>query len=190
VIATNGGSAALFAYLVCAALVAWPLFTYELIFGQYISKCNVDAWPAVHLRWKGLGYAQFMLLFIIQTYMQVVIAYTLPYIKASCIEPLPYSDEVHGKCFNSYIFNSSSLSYSHGGLYSIPLQICYPYIGEKHYWETYVLGKHPDPLSFKGLGGFDGEVWVALLSECIDVSTCFHSYSSYQAFTSNILSLL
>jgi len=26
VIATNGGSAALFAYLVCAVLVAWPLF--------------------------------------------------------------------------------------------------------------------------------------------------------------------
>ena len=102
-IATNGGSAALFAYLVCAVLVAWPLFTYELIFGQYISKCNVDAWPAVHPRWKGLGFAQFMLLFIIQTYMQVVIAYTLPYIKASCIEPLPYSDEVHGKTLNSYL---------------------------------------------------------------------------------------
>jgi len=43
--------------------------------------------------------------------------------------------------------------------------MCYPYIGEKKYWETYVLGKHPDQLSFNGLGGFAGEVWAALLSE-------------------------
>jgi len=43
--------------------------------------------------------------------------------------------------------------------------MCYPYIGEKKYWETFVLGKHSDPLSIKGLGGFDGEVWAALLSE-------------------------
>jgi len=129
VIAQNGGSAALFAYLVCAVLVAWPLFTYELIFGQYIQKTNADAWPAVHPRWKGLGFAQFMLLFIIQTYMQVVIAYTLPYIKASCVEPLPYSDEVHGgKTINFYNFNSSSLSHTFmQDLYSIPHQTLYPY---------------------------------------------------------------
>jgi SNF family Na+-dependent transporter len=146
--------------------VAWPLFTYELIFGQYISKCNVDAWPAVHPRWKGLGFAQFMLLFIIQTYMQVVVAYTLPYIKASCIEPLPYSDEVHGKTLNSYLQLFIIVVLSRWFVLNPSSNVLSLYIGEKKYWEkTYVLGKHPDPMSFKGLGGFDGEVWAALLSE-------------------------
>ena len=52
----------------------------------------MDAWSTVRPRWRGLGYAQLMLVFIVQSYFSVVVAYTLPYIKASCVTPLPWTE--------------------------------------------------------------------------------------------------
>ncbi|KAL7454735.1 hypothetical protein ACHAWC_006343 [Mediolabrus comicus] len=127
VIATNGGSAALLAYIICAIFVAWPMFTYELILGQHLRKSFIKAWNTVRPRWRGFGFAQLMLIFICNSYFSVVIAYTLPYIKASCITPLPWT-----------------------------------VVGTKKYWEEDVLGKLPTPNLIKGLGGFEGEMLVAL----------------------------
>ena len=92
VIASNGGSAAVVAYLTCAVFVAWPLFIWELILGQYLRRTFIDAWQAIRPRWLSFGWAQFLLLFIAQSYFSVIIAYTLPYIASSCREPLPWTD--------------------------------------------------------------------------------------------------
>jgi NSS family neurotransmitter:Na+ symporter len=92
VIATNGGCAAVVAYLICAVFVAWPLFIWELILGQYLRRTFIDAWEAIRPRWLSFGWAQFLLLFITQSYFSVVITYTLPYIVSSCQEPLPWTD--------------------------------------------------------------------------------------------------
>ena len=70
----------------------WPMFTYELILGQHIRKAFMKAWNTVRPRWRGFGFAQLMLLFIANSYFSVIIAYTLPYIKASCITPLPWTE--------------------------------------------------------------------------------------------------
>ena len=59
VIASNGGSAALVAYLICAVLVAWPLFLFELILGQYLRLTFVKTWEAIRPRWLSFGWAQF-----------------------------------------------------------------------------------------------------------------------------------
>ena len=83
VISKNGGSAAVMAYLICAVLVAWPLFIYEMILGQYLRKTFVATWTHIRPRWASFACAQFLLLFIAQTYFSVVITYTLPYIAAS-----------------------------------------------------------------------------------------------------------
>ena len=57
----------------------------------------VRTWEAIRPRWLSFGWAQFLLLFIAQTYFSMVITYTLPYIAGSCQEPLPWTDGVTSK---------------------------------------------------------------------------------------------
>ena len=66
VISKNGGAAAVIAYVVCAVLVAWPLFIYEMILGQYVRKTFVETWAFIRPRWHSFAWAQFLLLFIAQ----------------------------------------------------------------------------------------------------------------------------
>lgn len=72
VIASNGGCAAVVAYLICAVLVAWPLFLFELILGQYLRLTFIKTWEAIRPRWLSFGWAQFLLLFIAQSYFSMV----------------------------------------------------------------------------------------------------------------------
>jgi SNF family Na+-dependent transporter len=90
VIASNGGAAALFAYLVCAFLVSWPLFLYELIIGQSIRLSTIRCYEMIRPRWKSLGYASGTMLFFVLSYYAQIVAYTLPYIIDSCKDPLPW----------------------------------------------------------------------------------------------------
>ena len=92
IIASNGGAAAVVAYLICAVFVAWPLFLYELIIGQYLRLTFVKAWEKIRPRWLSFAWAQFLLLFIAQSYFSMIITYTLPYIVGSCQDPLPWTD--------------------------------------------------------------------------------------------------
>lgn len=106
VISQNGGAAAVVAYLICAVLVAWPLFIYEMIVGQYTRKSFIRTWVAIRPRWLSFGWSQFLLLFVAQTYFSVVITYTLPYIAASCQEPLPWTDNTTSQIYwNTTILN-------------------------------------------------------------------------------------
>ena len=93
VIASNGGAAALFAYLVCAVLVAVPLFLYELIMGQSIRLSTIRCYEMIHPRWKSLGYASGTMLFFVLAYYSQIVAYTLPYIIDSCKDPLPWVEK-------------------------------------------------------------------------------------------------
>ena len=129
-------------------IMKWPLFTYELILGQHIRKGFMDAWSTVHPRWRGFGWAQLMLIFIVQSYFSVVIAYTLPYIKGSCQSPLPWTA-----------------------------------VGTVEYWEEVVLGKLPYPDLIKGLGGYEGEMAIALT-----VFWVINFFSVSVAFGKNVLS--
>lgn len=90
VVAQNGGGAALVAYIVCAVLVACPLFLYEMIMGQHIRLSTIRCYDKVRPRWKALGIASGLMLFVILCYYGMVIAYTLPYIWNSLKDPLPW----------------------------------------------------------------------------------------------------
>ena len=90
VIAQDGGAASLLAYMISFVFIATPLFMYEMILGQFVRLSALPAWKFVHPRWAGLGYSQFLMTFIVQSYFVMVIAYTLPYIFGSCVEPLPW----------------------------------------------------------------------------------------------------
>ena len=83
----------MFAYLVCAVLVAVPLFLYELIMGQSIRLSTIRCYEMIHPRWKSLGYASGTMLFFVLSYYGVVVAYTLPYILDSCKDPLPWVEK-------------------------------------------------------------------------------------------------
>jgi len=105
VIASNGGAAAVVAYLVCAVFVSWPLFIFEMILGQYVRKTFTKTWETVRPRWLSFGWAQWLLLFIAQSYMAMVTTYTLPYIVGSCRTPLPWTGNSEGYWKNT-ILNS------------------------------------------------------------------------------------
>eukprot|EP00578_Thalassiosira_sp_NH16_P030313 CAMPEP_0181078506 /NCGR_PEP_ID=MMETSP1071-20121207/1523_1 /TAXON_ID=35127 /ORGANISM="Thalassiosira sp., Strain NH16" /LENGTH=621 /DNA_ID=CAMNT_0023159827 /DNA_START=28 /DNA_END=1893 /DNA_ORIENTATION=- len=115
VIASNGGAAAVVAYLICAVCVAWPLFIYELILGQYLRLTFVRAWEAIRPRWLSFGWAQFLLLFIAQSYFSMIITYTL---SGSCQEPLPWTGNTTSQEYwQDTILNSfSDLHDKPGGL--------------------------------------------------------------------------
>ena len=93
VIAQNGGSAALVAYLVCLFLVALPLYQYEMIIGQFTRLSTIPCFEYIRPRWKTLGIASFFMLFIAESYFTMVIAYTVPYIFNSLWDPLPWAAE-------------------------------------------------------------------------------------------------
>lgn len=92
VIARDGGAASLLAYMLSFVFIATPLFLYEMILGQYTRLSSLPAWIQVRPRWTGLGISQFLLCFIVQSYFVMVIAYTIPYIASSCVDPLPWAD--------------------------------------------------------------------------------------------------
>ena len=115
VIASNGGAAAVVAYLICAVFVAWPLFTFELILGQYLRKTFIKTWETIRPRWLSFGWAQFLLLFIAQSYFSMIITYTIPYIVGSCSTPLPWAEDSGKSAFdtvlsllNAQVFNIKS----------------------------------------------------------------------------------
>jgi len=93
IISQNGGTAALVAYIICAVLVSVPLFLYEMILGQYTKLSTIPTYAAIRPRWLSFGFAQAAMLFAVQSYFSMIIAYTLPYIVASCQDPLPWMDD-------------------------------------------------------------------------------------------------
>lgn len=106
VIANNGGAAALVAYLICAVLVAVPLFLYELIVGQHVRLSTIRCYATIRPRWKSLGYAAGGMLFVVLAYYAQVVAYTLPYILASCEDPLPWIEQGAESYWTDTILNS------------------------------------------------------------------------------------
>lgn len=90
VISQNGGAAALFAYVVSGVFVAGPIFFYEMLLGQHTRENFLNSWTKIRPRWTSFGAAQLLLLATITCYFAMVIAYTLPYIVASCQDPFPW----------------------------------------------------------------------------------------------------
>eukprot|EP00927_Polykrikos_kofoidii_P077384 TRINITY_DN74324_c0_g1_i1.p1 TRINITY_DN74324_c0_g1~~TRINITY_DN74324_c0_g1_i1.p1 ORF type:complete len:597 (-),score=79.06 TRINITY_DN74324_c0_g1_i1:83-1873(-) len=99
-----GGGAFVLAYVICMVTVATPLFFFELALGNQLRKNSLDALTAIHPRWKGLGYAQAIMVFCILLYFNVLIAYALLYVCASIFDPLPWAGD--SKQAQHYWFNT------------------------------------------------------------------------------------
>ena len=96
VIARDGGSASLFAYIVCTIFVGTPLFMYEMIVGQYLRLHAYNAWTFIKPRWEGLAMSQFVMVLLVQSYFVMIIGYTVPYMIGSCQDPLPWTEHSAG----------------------------------------------------------------------------------------------
>jgi len=86
-----GGGAFVFAYLLCLFTCALPLFMLELGLGQWTHKFFIDTYNTIRPRWRGLGYAQAFMLFMLTSYYNVLIAYALVFAFSSVIDPLPWA---------------------------------------------------------------------------------------------------
>jgi SNF family Na+-dependent transporter len=104
-IAQNGGGAALIAYIICAVLVAVPLFMYEMIVGQYTRLSTIHCYHTIRPRWASLGVASGCLLFIVLSYYGMVVAYTFPYLWNSLKTPLPWLEQGAEEFWFDHVLN-------------------------------------------------------------------------------------
>ncbi|XP_038046532.1 sodium- and chloride-dependent glycine transporter 2-like isoform X1 [Patiria miniata] len=86
----NGGGAFLIPYFGALFLAGLPTFFLDLVLGQYSSLGCISVWRAVPLL-KGLGFSQVVYSFIVGSYYNVVITYSVFYFFASFTSNLPWT---------------------------------------------------------------------------------------------------
>ena len=67
-----------------------------MIAGQHTRQSTIRCYGMIRPRWKSLGYAAAILLFIALSYYGMVVAYTFPYIFSSLQHPLPWTEQDGG----------------------------------------------------------------------------------------------
>lgn len=87
----NGGGAFFFAYCVLMFIIAVPLYTMELSFGQFSSLGPIEVWKCLPAG-KGIGYAMVIISLSVAIYYNVILAYTLFYLAQSFRSVLPWQD--------------------------------------------------------------------------------------------------
>lgn len=93
----NGGGAFLFAYFVILFLIGMPMLTQEMALGQKFQGGDIEAYGRINWRFRGVGLASVVGVYIIVTYYSVIIAYSLVYAVRSFESPQPWAyDETWG----------------------------------------------------------------------------------------------
>ncbi|ELT99233.1 hypothetical protein CAPTEDRAFT_119450 [Capitella teleta] len=92
----NGGGAFLIPYLICVVVGGIPLFFLEVALGQFMSQGGVNAWLIVPL-FQGVGFACTVIVFLVNCYYNVILAWALFYLFASFTSELPWDS-----CDNSW----------------------------------------------------------------------------------------
>jgi len=87
---TNGGGAFLLAYFIVLFLIGMPMLTQEMALGQKFQGGDVEAYGRMNPRFRGVGLASVIGVFVIATYYSVVIAYSLIYFVGSFESPQPW----------------------------------------------------------------------------------------------------
>jgi len=87
----NGGGAFLFAYFVILFLIGMPMLTQEMALGQKFQGGDVEAYGRINWRFRGVGLASVIGVYIIVTYYSVIIAYSLVYAIRSFESPQPWA---------------------------------------------------------------------------------------------------
>jgi len=86
----NGGGAFLIPYIMALVGVGFPIIFLEMAFGQFASLGTITIWRVCPL-FKGIGFAIVIVLIMVNTYYNVLIAYALYYLFASITNQLPWA---------------------------------------------------------------------------------------------------
>uniref|UniRef100_A0A671LR84 Transporter n=1 Tax=Sinocyclocheilus anshuiensis TaxID=1608454 RepID=A0A671LR84_9TELE len=86
----HGGGAFLIPYTIMLAVAGLPLFFMESSFGQFCSQGPINVWKAVPIL-QGVGITMMLVSTFVAIYYNVIIAYSIYYLFASCQYPLPWS---------------------------------------------------------------------------------------------------
>ncbi|KAL5021959.1 hypothetical protein ScPMuIL_001114, partial [Solemya velum] len=86
----NGGGAFLIPYVVCLVFGGIPIFILEIALGQYMSQGPTGAWAICPL-FKGIGVATVVIVFLMNIYYIVVLAWGGYYLTMSFTSVLPWS---------------------------------------------------------------------------------------------------
>ncbi|KAI3382518.1 hypothetical protein SNEBB_010954 [Seison nebaliae] len=86
----NGGGAFLIPYVIFLLLVGIPIFFLELAIGQYSSRGPIRCWEMCPM-FKGLGIAMFIIVSYMNIYYNVIVGWSLYYLRLSFSYVLPWS---------------------------------------------------------------------------------------------------
>ncbi|XP_058795199.1 sodium-dependent nutrient amino acid transporter 1-like isoform X2 [Phymastichus coffea] len=108
----NGGGAFLIPYIFILTVVGRPFYLLEMILGQFSSKSTIKVWDMVPA-FRGIGFAQFLVLVALASYYCSLMALTMFYLAMSFQSELPWSKcwpEWGDICFDSTNRNGSKSS--------------------------------------------------------------------------------
>nr|KAF6497823.1 solute carrier family 6 member 15 [Rousettus aegyptiacus] len=86
----NGGGAYILLYLILLLVIGIPLFLLELSVGQRIRQGSIGVWNYISPKLGGIGFASFLVCFLVALYYNVIIAWSLFYFSQSFQQPLPW----------------------------------------------------------------------------------------------------
>ncbi|XP_072045893.1 sodium- and chloride-dependent taurine transporter-like [Amphiura filiformis] len=86
----NGGGAFLIPYFICLVVAGIAILILELAIGQYMQSGGITAWNLVPL-FKGTGHASIVILILLNTYYNIILAWSLYYLFMSFTAKLPWS---------------------------------------------------------------------------------------------------
>jgi hypothetical protein len=86
----NGGGAFLIPYLIFLIMGGIPIFLLEVGMGQFMSRGGIEAWNIVPC-FKGIGWASLVIVFWLNVYYIVILAWNLFYLVQSFSSVLPWT---------------------------------------------------------------------------------------------------
>nr|AKN21422.1 slc6a-2 [Schmidtea mediterranea] len=155
----NGGGAFLIPYFISVVLGGIPMFCLEVFVGQFMARGGIEVWNIVPLM-KGIGYASVVVLFMLNCYYNVILAWAIYYLVASFNYPVSWSH-----CNNAWNTLQCSTDAFKNSTNSSALKID-PAI---EYWEHRVLGLNK---GIENVGTIKLDLMFCLLAAWIVVYFC------------------
>lgn len=87
----NGGGAFLIPYLICVVAGGIPLFYLEVAVGQFMGVAGINAWNICPI-FRGIGLSTLIIVFFLNCYYNVILAWAFRYFFASFTSRLPWTD--------------------------------------------------------------------------------------------------
>lgn len=165
----NGGGAFLIPYLIFLICGGIPIFLLEIGMGQFMARGGIEAWGLAPC-FKGIGWASLVIVFWLNVYYIVILAWNLFYLFQSFSAVLPWS--VCGNWWNTECCSTEMKNITEGQKSellrpencTLDKAVTYP---EAEYWKLRVL-KLSD-----GLGNPDGFQWELVATLAVSWIICY-----------------